>query len=263
MKIQDQLNTILEFNNTPKRIICLVPSISELLVDLGLEDNIIGITKFCVHPKELIKTKTVVGGTKNIKIDLIKSLLPDIILCNKEENTKEIVESCRHVATTHVSDIFTITDTLKLIYQYGKIFSCEEKAKEIIRNIDKKNSDFLAFIKDKKTAKAAYFIWKKPWMVAGNNTFINHLLKLNKFKNVFKDKERYPEINLEKLNTVENLDFIFLSSEPYPFKEKHIIELKSKFKKTKVLLVDGEFFSWYGTRLLFAFDYFKEFHTKL
>ncbi|MGK0329035.1 ABC transporter substrate-binding protein [Polaribacter sp.] len=263
MKLKDQIHTTLEFKNTPKRIICLVPSITELLVDLGLEDSIVGITKFCVHPDTLIKNKTIVGGTKNIKTDVIRNLQPDIILCNKEENTEEIVENCRQITTTHVADIYTIADTLELIHQYGQIFSCQEKAKKITKAILKEKNNFSEFTKAKKEKKVAYFIWKKPWMVAANNTFINHLLGVNNFENVFKNKERYPEISLEKLNEVDDLDFIFLSSEPYPFKEKHILELKNKFKKTTITLVDGELFSWYGTRLLFAFDYFKKLHNSL
>lgn len=263
MKVRDQMNAEIELKSLPKRIICLVPSITELLIDLGLESSIVGITKFCVHPDSLIKNKTIVGGTKNIKTTLIKNLQPDIILCNKEENTKEIVEGCRLIATTHVSEIYTIADTLQLIHQYGHIFSCEKKATEIIKSIQKKNNDFLEFIKDYKERKVAYFIWKEPWMVVANNTFIDYLLGINNFKNVFKNKERYPEINLDKLSRVANLDCIFLSSEPYPFKDKHILELKYKFTNVAIILVDGELFSWYGTRLLVAFDYFKKLHISL
>lgn len=263
MEFKDQLNTVFELKNTPQRIICLVPSITELLVDLGLQAQIVGITKFCVHPSFLIKDKMVVGGTKNIKIDKIKALQPDIILCNKEENTKEIVENCRKIATTHVSDIYTIADTLALIHQYGKIFSCEEKAKDIILKILRKHTNFLDFIEHKNIKKVAYFIWQNPWMVAANNTFINYLLDTNKFENVFKDQERYPEIDLKDLHNFETLDCIFLSSEPYPFKTKHIIELQKIFPSTKIILVDGEYFSWYGSRLLKAFKYFKELHSQL
>jgi ABC-type Fe3+-hydroxamate transport system substrate-binding protein len=263
MVIKDQIHTTLEIKETPKRIVCLVPSITELLVDLGLEEAIVGITKFCVHPAGLINKKTLVGGTKNSKIDVIKLLRPDIILCNKEENTKEIVENCQQIATTHVADIFTIADTLQLIHQYGQIFSCQEKAKEIIRNIQKKNSYFIEFIKTTKEKKVAYFIWKTPWMAAGNNTFINHLLEINNFKNVFKHHNRYPEIDLEEFHKVNDLDLILLSSEPYPFSEKHVLELQNTFKKTPIILVNGEFFSWYGTRLLLAFDYFKKLQNRL
>ena len=112
MKFQDQIGRILELEKTPKRIICLVPSLTELLVDLGLEDCIVGITKFCIHPTHLKQTKAIVGGTKNINVDKIKALNPDIILCNKEENSKEIVKICEEIAPTHVSDIFTINDNL-------------------------------------------------------------------------------------------------------------------------------------------------------
>ncbi|WP_026777029.1 ABC transporter substrate-binding protein [Polaribacter sp. Hel_I_88] len=263
MKFKDQINTVFELKNTPQRIICLVPSITELLVDLGLQNSIVGITKFCVHPSFLIEEKMIVGGTKNIKVDKIKALQPDIILCNKEENTKEIVESCREIAITHVSDIYTIADTLALIHQYGKIFNCEAKSKHIILEILKKHNNFLNFIENKSIKKVAYFIWRKPWMVAASNTFINYLLDTNKFENIFKNQERYPEIDLKELQNLERIDYIFLSSEPYPFKTNHITELQKKFPSTKIILVNGEYFSWYGSRLLKAFKYFKELHNQL
>lgn len=245
-----------------KRIISLVPSQTELLVDLGLEKNIVGITKFCIHPSSLKKTKAIVGGTKNINIKKIKELNPDIILCNKEENTKEIVEACQQIALTHVSELYTLKDTKKLIYEYGDFFNCQSNSQQIIRELNSLENDFLKFIKNIEKLKVAYFIWKKPWMVAANNTFINHILELNKFDNVFKNLKRYPEINIEEINKNEDVDLILLSSEPYPFKEKHILEIE-KITKTKTILVDGEMFSWYGSRLLKAFDYFKELHRQL
>jgi len=259
---QDQIGRILEFKKTPKRIISLVPSLTELLVDLGLENSIVGITKFCVHPTHLKKSKTIVGGTKNINIKKIKALEPDIILCNKEENTKEIVSLCEQIAPTHVSYIFTINDTLELIKLYGQLFFREVEASKIVQEIRSKLSDFRQLINAKELKKVAYFIWKKPWMVAGNNTFIHHILQINKFDNVYKNKERYPEINLEEIKLEGTPDFIFLSSEPYPFKEKDIHETE-RLTKAKVILVDGEMFSWYGSRLLKAFDYFKTLHQKI
>ena len=258
MKFQDQIGRILELEKTPKRIICLVPSLTELLVDLGLEDCIVGITKFCIHPTHLKQTKGIVGGTKNINVDKIKALNPDIILCNKEENSKEIVKICEEIAPTHVSDIFTINDNLNLINEYGALFNTEKKALEIIRKINFKLIDFKEFIKSKKVKKVVYFIWKDPWMVAGNTTFINHLLQLNKFDNIYQNEARYPEVHLEKIK--RNLDLILLSSEPYPFKEKHILEFEKTTPKAKTILVDGEMFSWNGSRLLKAFDYFKTLH---
>ncbi|CAL2106139.1 iron complex transport system substrate-binding protein [Tenacibaculum sp. 190524A02b] len=259
----DQLNRKIIINNTPTRIISLVPSQTELLVDLGLEPHIVGITKFCIHPNELRKSKTIVGGTKNIKIEKIKELKPDIILCNKEENTKEIVEICEKIAPTHVSDIFTLEDAKGLILQYGKLFSIPDKAEEIINKLNHEIVSFKTFIKNRPYKKVAYFIWRDPWMVAGNNTFINHLLLLNKFENIFSNQPRYPQIDIDNTIQAKNPDLILLSSEPYPFKEKHIIELQEKTYQSKILLVDGEMFSWYGSRLLKAFDYFKRLNNRI
>ncbi|MCG7501803.1 helical backbone metal receptor [Tenacibaculum sp. Mcav3-52] len=248
-------------NKKYKRIISLVPSQTELLVDLGLEDNILGITKFCVHPTHLTKTKTIVGGTKNIKIDKIKELQPDIILCNREENTKEIVEACQQVAFTHVSDIFTLTDSIELISLYGSFFEKQIEAKKITNKLESKIIDFKKFIENKKSRKVAYFIWRNPWMVAASNTFINHLLELNKFENVYANKKRYPEVDIKNINK-KKPELILLSSEPFPFKEKHILEIIEHTNNLTPILVDGEYFSWYGSRLLKAFDYFKELHNR-
>ena len=260
MQVQDQIGRILEFEKKPKRIVCLVPSLTELLVDLGLEDAIVGITKFCIHPARLKQTKTIVGGTKSIHVEKIKALEPDVILCNKEENSKEIVEICSKIAPTHVSDIFTIDDNLELIKQYGKLFSVESKALEICIEINLKLTDFNQFIKNKGTKKVVYFIWKDPWMAAGNTTFINHLLQLNKFDNSYQNKERYPEVNFEEMKLNDQLDLILLSSEPFPFNKCHILEIEKLTSKAKAILVDGEMFSWTGSRLLKAFDYFKSLH---
>jgi len=252
----------MSINKKYKRIISLVPSQTELLVDLGLDDSIVGVTKFCIHPKHLLKTKTVVGGTKNIKIEKIKELKPDIILCNKEENTKEIVEACQKVAFTHVSDIFTLTDSLELISLYGSFFEKQVEAKKMIDELESKIVDFKEFIVNQRNRKVAYFIWRNPWMVAANNTFINHLLELNKFENIYANEVRYPEVNLKDINK-KKPELILLSSEPFPFKEKHIIEIKEHTSNSTPILVDGEYFSWYGSRLLKAFDYFKELHNRI
>lgn len=259
-KFQDQIGRVIELKNTPKRIISLVPSQTELLVDLGLEDSIIGITKFCVHPTYLKKQKAIVGGTKNINIDKIKALQPDIILCNKEENTKEIVSICQEIAPTHVSDIYTIQDTLTLIEQYGNIFSRQSEATNILQEIKTKLNDFQSFIKDKEKLRVVYFIWKDPWMAAGNTNFIHHLLEINNLENVFQNKTRYPEVDITKLT---NIDAVLLSSEPYPFKEQHVKEFQKKLPNTKIMLVDGEYFSWYGSRLLKAFEYFKNLRNRI
>ncbi|PIA78122.1 cobalamin-binding protein [Gaetbulibacter sp. 4G1] len=257
IQIQDQLNRVLHFKSLPKRIVSLVPSQTELLVDIGLENNIVGITKFCVHPIHLKKEKQIVGGTKQIHIDKIVSLKPDIILCNKEENTKEIVEACKQVCNVHVSDIFNIEDSLELINQYGTLFNKKKEAIKIVTKIKEEISGFKAFILKKPTLKVAYFIWRKPWMVAANDTFINHVLNLNKLENVYTTKKRYPEIELINVPINKSVDVILLSSEPFPFKNSHKRELQEFYPNATIELVDGEMFSWYGSRLTKAFAYFK------
>lgn len=246
-----------------KKIISLVPSQTELLFDLGLESSIVGITKFCVHPYHLKQTKMIVGGTKNIHLEKIKKLQPDIILCNKEENTKEIVEQCEQIAFIHVSEIYNIQDSIDLIKTYGQLFSCSTEASKIIQKINFNIDNFKRFIADKETKRVAYFIWRNPWMVAANNTFINYLLKLNKFDNIYKNKERYPVIELKKIRFEGDPEFIFLSSEPYPFKEEHASELGRFTQHAKTVFVDGEMFSWYGSRLIKAFEYFKTLRNRI
>lgn len=236
-----------------------MPSQTELLYDLGLESSIVGITKFCVHPVHFRKEKTIVGGTKDVHFDKIREIKPDIIFCNKEENTLEMIQDLEQIAPVHISDISTIEDCLELIGMYGQIFSREEIANQIIENIKWKQDDFKSFIKDKPILKTAYFIWKKPWMIAARGTFIDEMLLLNKFENYYSHLERYPEIELKE-SIKETADLVLLSSEPFPFKEKHKKELEKFFSQAKILVADGEAFSWYGSRLIQAFDYFKSLH---
>ncbi|WP_418602596.1 ABC transporter substrate-binding protein [Hwangdonia sp.] len=262
-QIQDQLQRKLQLKTTPRRIVSLVPSQTELLVDLGLEANIVGVTKFCVHPVHLKKTKAIVGGTKQIHIDKIRSLNPDVILCNKEENTKEIVEACARICNTHVSDIFTIEDSLELIHQYGMLFNKNEDALKIVNHIKKETDNFKTFIQKKPTLKVAYFIWKNPWMVAANNTFINYLLALNHLKNVYETQNRYPEIELNNTAINKEVDVVLLSTEPFPFNHSHKKEVQAFYPNAKVVIADGEMFSWYGSRLTKAFAYFKNLRLNL
>ncbi|MEP0264065.1 helical backbone metal receptor [Dokdonia sp.] len=260
MEYKDQLERVLQFSKVPIRIVSLVPSQTELLVDLGLRDHIVGLTKFCVHPVGLIKEKHVVGGTKQVHIDKVMAVKPDIILCNKEENTEQIVKDMEAIAPVHVSDIKNLEDSLSLIDMYGAIFDITNRTDILITNIQKKYHNFTTLIAEIPYKKVAYFIWKDPWMVAGNDTFITYLLDQCRFKNIFESMDgRYPEVQLEQLT---NVDYVFLSSEPFPFAQKHMKEVAS-YTQAKVVLVDGEYFSWYGSRLLGAFDYFSDLRKEL
>ncbi|PWA08482.1 ABC transporter substrate-binding protein [Flavobacterium laiguense] len=259
----DQIGTSHSFETSPKRIVSLVPSQTELLYDLGLEENIVGITKFCVHPYHFKSTKKIVGGTKNVHYDRIRLLEPDIIICNKEENTQEIVAELRKICSVWVTNIATIEDNFQMITDFGQIFDRRTEARKWNDKLAFALSDFKNFIAAIPVKKVAYFIWKKPYMVAGSGTFIDELLKLNHFQNHFASKERYPEIELEKMEEEGNLDLVLLSSEPFPFKAEDGYEIARSTENAKAILVDGEMFSWHGSRLLKAFDYFKYLHGSI
>lgn len=264
MKVsKDQLGRTLELSKTPTRIISIVPSITELLYDLGLEDNIVGITSYCVHPFHFLATKKSVGGTKKVNLTRVKELLPDFIICNKEENTPEMVTALSEIAPVYVSDVNTIEDSLDLIQQLGNILSCRTEATNLISKINFKLDDFKLYIKDKPSRKVAYFIWAKPWMVAANNTFINEILKLNKFENIYQNLDRYPTIPLEKIRFDGDPRIVLLPSEPFKFTDDHAFEIASYANRSMTVFTDGEYFSWYGSRLLKAFDYFKQLQEKI
>lgn len=257
MEFIDQLNRTVSLTKTPTRIVSLVPSQTELLVALGLRENIVGVTKFCVHPEDLRAEKTIVGGTKQVSYSKIKALKPDIIICNKEENTEAMVLQLESIAPVWVSDIVTILESIAMIVRLGEVFKVTEKASEIVAAIEGELEDFKAYVKDFSSRKVLYLIWKDPYMAVGKKTFIDALLGLNTFENsITEENSRYPEITLEEMKTAA---LILLSTEPYPFKESHVLELQTKID-VEVKLVDGEYFSWYGSRLLKAFDYFKTLH---
>lgn len=240
-----------EITSTVSRIVSLVPSQTELLVDLGLRDKLVGITKFCVHPKGLKKEVQLIGGTKNVKIDLVRSLNPDLVIGNKEENNQADIEALEGILPTWMSDIFNLEDALEMICRLGEITGTTEKAEEIISTI-RENFSSLETL-EKRNQTVLYLIWKNPYIAVGPNTFIDAMINTLGFENAMQT-ERYPEVEMTDLNP----DLIFLSSEPFPFKQKHIEELQKQFPGSKVILVDGEYFSWYGSRLMDAPAYFED-----
>jgi ABC-type Fe3+-hydroxamate transport system substrate-binding protein len=270
----DQIGNTINLLSSPKRIVSLVPSQTELLNDLALNNEVIGITKFCVHPTTWFKTKTRVGGTKTVNIQKVISLKPDLVIANKEENVKEQIESLQNVAPVYVSNISTLSEAMQMMQDIGEIAGRDQKAKEIVAQIQhdfaelKTVRDEVLFINDSMSTfssppvqynqlRAAYLIWKDPYMVAGGDTFINDMMNRCGFKNVFDNLARYPAITTDQLTTT-NCQLLLLSSEPYPFKQKHIEELQLQLPDTGIILVDGEMFSWYGSRLLQAPAYFRK-----
>ena len=248
----DQTNRLVQISFPPKRIISLVPSQTELLFSLGLSEEVIGITKFCVHPIEWFRNKTRVGGTKTVNIEVIKALKPDLIIANKEENVKDQIEDLQQIAPVWISDIHTLSEALTMIRSLGEVVDKMDEAEKLVSKI---NIEFQQMQVVNPPVKTAYLIWKDPFMAVGNHTFIDDLLTLCGFQNVFASLPRYPEISMDQLVQSE-CKLLLLSSEPYPFQEKHIVEFRQYLPEAKIALTNGEMWSWYGSRLQFAPKYF-------
>lgn len=242
----------------PKRIISLVPSQTELLYDLGLEEQVAGITKFCVHPESWFRSKTRIGGTKAIKPELIHQLQPDLIIANKEENVKDQVEEMAQHYPVWVSDIHDLHSSLHMIRQVGTITGKEQQGNQLAATIAERFLNLAHALHQHENIPTAYLIWRNPWMTIGEDTFINDMLIRCGLTNVFGHLKRYPEISIEDLKQ-SACRWLFLSSEPYPFKQQHIDELQAHLPNTRIFLVDGELFSWYGSRLQYAPQYFLSF----
>ncbi|MFC4871357.1 helical backbone metal receptor [Negadavirga shengliensis] len=246
----DQLQRPVHLPATPKRIVSLVPSLTELLVDLGLEEALVGVTKFCVHPAPIRKAKVIIGGTKNFHFDRIRELKPDLIIGNKEENYLEGIEALEKDFPVWVSDVKSLEEALEMIEGIGEVTGRDAEAGEVtakVRDCMKRELPF--------KGTAVYLIWKDPLMTVGRDTFVNEMMQRAGYKNLISEN-RYPEISERDLVFLHP-EYLLLSSEPFPFAEKHRTYFQKLLPETRVLMVDGEMFSWFGSRILKAFSYFQ------
>jgi ABC-type Fe3+-hydroxamate transport system substrate-binding protein len=257
---QDQLQNKLQLSDPPQRIVSLVPSQTELLHDLGLGDRVVGITKFCIHPEKWYREKTRIGGTKNVDFKRVAELKPDLIIGNKEENNRADIEQLQQHYPVWMSDIYTLEDAYAMMLDLGDVLDVTSKAEALVLQIRTGMSALQQ--RPFSNKRVAYFIWRKPWMVAAAHTFIHHLLGLAGWVNVYAGQQRYPVVTLEDVAAAKP-EVLLLSSEPYPFKEKHQAELAAVCPQAQIELVDGELFSWYGSRLLHTANYIKNIQQKL
>jgi len=255
----DQTGRKVTINSNPQRIVSLVPSQTELLFDLGLDKEVTGITKFCVHPDQWFRTKTRVGGTKQLKMESIHELQPDLIIANKEENVKEQIEELEKHYPVWISDVNDLPDAYEMIGQLSLLTGKSQSGRKINDEI-KGNFTQLKTIHHK--PKTIYLIWQDPLMTVGGDTFIHSMLEAAGFSNLYADKKRYPEISSAELRALQP-EFLLLSSEPFPFKQKQADELGALLPHTRIILVDGELFSWYGSRLRLAPAYFSHLRDQL
>jgi ABC-type Fe3+-hydroxamate transport system substrate-binding protein len=253
ISVTDATGNLITLTQTAQRIISLVPSQTELLHDLGLDAEVPCITKFCVHPPSWRREKTIVGGTKQLKLDLIASLTPDLIIGNKEENTETDIRWLAERFPTFITDVADVDGAYQMIEDIGVLTGMTERAMKLKADITQK---FHALTVTHTRHSAIYLIWQEPYMTIGGDTFISDMMQLAGFENLFKQQQRYPQVTIEQMNDL-NPDFLLLSSEPFPFKPEHAADLQAQLQNTQVVLVDGEMFSWYGSRMLLAADYFR------
>ena len=262
VEVTDQIGNQIQVPKKVQRIISLVPSITELLFDFGLHEEIVGVTKFCIHPGDKTHHKPKVGGTKKLDLDAIRKLEPELVIANKEENTKEQIEELQKELPVWVSDVNSITQAMDMIDKLGAIVKKQKAADIMMKRIDGEFDKLSQKPFELKANKVAYLIWNKPYMVAGSNTFINDVIEKGGFENVFGGQERYPEVTAKDL-TDSKPDFVLLSSEPFPFDHTHFAEFREHCPDSKVFLVDGEMFSWYGSHLIKTPGYCLAFQRSL
>jgi iron complex transport system substrate-binding protein len=251
--VMDHLGRTVQYSFPPKRIISLAPGITDTLYSLGLEKETVGRTRYCIHPKTKVDQAMIVGGTKDIHLDKIRVLKPDLILAEKEENTKEIVELLEKEFPVYVAEVNSVQTAYKMITDLSEVTNRKLKAEQLLVSIQ---SEFKA-LPTFQRKRVAYVIWRKPYMVAGNNTYISSLLTNLGFENAFSTYEgRYPAVTEEDFQHAK-LDYLFLATEPFPFKEKHMTEMSAFLPDVKPVILDGEMF-WYGPRMVEAAHYFKE-----
>lgn len=254
IELVDHLNRAIKVPILPQRIISLCPSITETLYELGLGDRVVGRTRYCIHPADQVCAARIVGGTKQINFEHVAKLAPDLIITEKEENPKELVEELAEKYPVFVANVENVQDALKMIVDIGVLTGTSMTATPLIQQIEK---GLEKIVRDQPN-KVAYLIWRKPYMVVGSPTYIDSILSVAGWENPFRARaERYPIVSLEELREV-NLDYIFLSSEPFPFTEQHFEEFQEILPATKIVLVDGEIFSWYGARMRRLPDYIQQ-----
>lgn len=236
-----------QLKNVPKSIISLVPSLSELLHYLQLDEETVAVTKFCIHPTEWFRNKVKIGGTKNVNIRRIKEMQPGLVIASKEENEKEQVEELAQEFNVWLTDVSSVESAYAMIKDVGTLTGRCTEAKKLIIDIKK---EFSSLYSKQGLIKTAYLIWRNPYMTIGGDTFINDMMQCCGLQNVFAGQNRYPKITAEDLKS-SGCNLVILSSEPYPFKEKHIQELQQQLPGIKIILADGEMFSWYGSRMLY------------
>ena len=255
--VKDCLGDEITIPKNIKKIVSLVPSISELIYDLNAEDRLVGVTKFCVVPKYFQIEKTVVGGVQEFEVDKIKALNPDVVFASKDENFEDEIEELRKFFPVYVTDVKNVDEAKQMIENFGVLLNRRNESSKILMKIDLQLQDLAKVTDDLLYRSGAYLVWNDPWVAAGKDTFVDSMLKLIKVNNVFSNlKERYPMVTGANIH-IGNPDIVMLPSEPFKFEDQQAMEISAHTHDAATYFVDGQMFSWYGSRLVKSLDYLK------
>ncbi len=235
-----------------------MPSITELVCELGLIDQLVGRTGFCIHPKAALKAIPKVGGTKSVNLKKIRELAPTHVIVNVDENTKETADAlAKFVPNVIVTHPLGPLDNLALYRLMGRHFNVQARAEALCEEF----SSIFELVSKKSFQKrnVLYLIWKDPWMTVSRDTYISRTLALFGLQTLPESVDRYPEL---KDLDVMGVELILLSTEPFRFRDSHVKEIEKNTGKP-VRLIDGEMTSWYGSRAIEGLGYLAEFSSRL
>jgi ABC-type Fe3+-hydroxamate transport system substrate-binding protein len=247
--LRDVLGRELRLDGPPRRVISLVPSLTETLFDLGAGDAVVGVTDFCIFPENLDRPR--LGGTKNPRIDAIRALAPDLVHMNLEENLRRHAEQIETFAPTFVTEPKSVDDVATLIATLGAIHDRRERTADLLAELQRERE-----LLPRRAFTFAVAIWKKPWMWCGGDTYVSHLVEEAGGTNVLRDRERYPSLDVAKVEA----DVIFLPDEPYAFTEADAAECDAP---TVLGPFPGHLFTWHGTRTILGMRWLREALAKI
>lgn len=256
----DDMKEEVQLQGIPGRIISLCPSVTETLVKLGLQNELVGRTDYCYRPEGEIEEVRKIGGPKELDMSAIGELNPELIIAVKEENDRGQIEKLREKYPVFVFDVNTYAEALDMLIRLGEMTGKHKEATDLGDRIDKA----FAKIPQLETPRTfLYLVWKDPLMAAGKRTYINSVLSSHGFVNCLDNFiQRYVTLNVEVFKKLK-FDMAFLPSEPFEFDEEDRKDILAFFPEADVRLVDGEAFSWYGYRMLHAAEYISEMIRKL
>jgi len=258
--VKDASGFALALPRPPRRIVSLIPSITETLCHLGLADALVGITVYCVEPRAVVRGKTRIGGEKDPDLDAIRALQPDLVIANIEENVREHVETLRAWGiAVYVTYPRTVAAGIGLVAELGALTGAEDEGRRIAQDLDRQLARVRVRRQGRAPARVFCPIWRRPYMTINGDTYIDDMLSLCGGSNIFAGlPQRYPEVTLEAVAGARP-EVILLPDEPYHFRQVHVKDFSAypempAVRDGRIHLMDGKLLSWYGPRIARALD---------